>query len=59
MATPTPPVTCIGYIVIYGNLQAASTKLYKNRDGTGGQPTAKSAYQWAAYCSLAPLITGM
>lgn len=48
-----------GYIVVYGNLQAASTKLYKKKDGTGGQPTGASAYKWAAYCSLAPLITGM
>ncbi|CAM9980606.1 unnamed protein product, partial [Pylaiella littoralis] len=48
-----------GYIVIYGNLQAASTKLYKNKDGTSGQPTAKSAHKWAAYCSLAPLVTGI
>eukprot|EP00752_Nemacystus_decipiens_P003165 g2929.t1 len=48
-----------GYIVIYGNLQAASTKLYKEKDGTRGQPTGASAYKWAAYCSLAPLITGI
>lgn len=48
-----------GYIVVYGNLQAASTKLYKKKDGTGGQPTGASAYKWAAYCSLVPLITGM
>lgn len=48
-----------GYIVVYGNLQAASTKLYKKKDGTGGQPTGAAAYKWAAYCSLAPLITGM
>ncbi|CAM9266029.1 unnamed protein product, partial [Hapterophycus canaliculatus] len=48
-----------GYIVIYGNLQAASTKLYKNADGTSRQPTGAAAYKWAAYCSLAPLITGI
>ncbi|CAN0460796.1 unnamed protein product, partial [Ectocarpus sp. 12 AP-2014] len=48
-----------GYIVFYGNLQAASTKLYKNVDGTGGQPSGAAAYKWAAYCSLAPLITGI
>ncbi|CAM9206355.1 unnamed protein product [Ectocarpus fasciculatus] len=48
-----------GYIVVYGNLQAASTKLYKNSDGTAGQPSGAAAYKWAAYCSLAPLITGI
>eukprot|EP00903_Cladosiphon_okamuranus_P007581 g7354.t1 len=48
-----------GYIVVYGNLQAASTKLYKKKDDTGGQPTGASAYKWAAYCSLAPLLTGI
>lgn len=48
-----------GYIVVYGNLQAATTKLYKTKNGKSGQPTGASAYKWAAYCSLVPLVTGM
>eukprot|EP00752_Nemacystus_decipiens_P003589 g3308.t1 len=48
-----------GYIVIYGSLQASTTNFYKKADGTDAQPTGASAYKWAAYCSLAPLITGI
>eukprot|EP00903_Cladosiphon_okamuranus_P018339 g16871.t1 len=52
-------VVLAGYIMIYGSLQASTTKLYKKKDGTGVQPTGASAYKWAAYCSFAPLITGI
>lgn len=47
------------YIVIYGYLQAATTNLYKANDGTTARPTAKSAYEWAVYCSLTPVLTAM
>ncbi|CAM9497833.1 unnamed protein product [Ascophyllum nodosum] len=48
-----------GYIIIYGNLQAMTTKLYKKSDGSAGQPTGISAFMWAGYCSVVPLVTGI
>lgn len=53
-----PPMAA-AYIIIYGNLQAMTTKLYKNADGSAGQPTGYSAFMWAGYCSVVPLVTGM
>ncbi|CAM9495030.1 unnamed protein product [Chrysoparadoxa australica] len=48
-----------GYIIVYGNLQAASTNLYKKgEDGALGRPQISSVSKWAFSCSLVPLITG-
>ncbi|CAM9804462.1 unnamed protein product, partial [Ascophyllum nodosum] len=48
-----------GYIIIYGNLQAMTTNLYKKSDGSAGQPTGVSAFMWAGSCSVVPLVTGI
>lgn len=58
-ASPRENLAESGFIVVYGNLQAASTNLYKKKDGTDGKPTGRSASLWAGWCSLIPLITAM
>lgn len=60
LAISPPRPARAGYIIIYGNLQAATTKLYKKKgDDESGRPTGRAACKWAAWCSLAPLVTGM
>ena len=47
------------YIIVYGNLQAFSTTLYrKGADGVMGRPESSSVTKWALGCALTPAITG-
>ncbi|KAG5186385.1 putative membrane transporter [Tribonema minus] len=48
-----------GYIIIYGNLQAFSTNMYKTgADGVLGRPKASSVARWAFGCATIPAVTG-
>jgi hypothetical protein len=47
------------YIIVYGNLQAFSTNLYKKgTDGVLGRPKSDSVSKWAIACALSPALTG-
>ncbi|KAG5182558.1 putative membrane transporter [Tribonema minus] len=47
------------YVVVYGNLQAFSTSLYKKgADGVLGRPQPESVSRWALGCAFIPALTG-
>eukprot|EP00611_Tribonema_gayanum_P003201 TRINITY_DN12492_c0_g1_i1.p1 TRINITY_DN12492_c0_g1~~TRINITY_DN12492_c0_g1_i1.p1 ORF type:complete len:525 (+),score=177.57 TRINITY_DN12492_c0_g1_i1:68-1642(+) len=47
------------YGVVYGNLQAFSTSLYKKgADGVLGRPQPESVSRWALGCAFIPALTG-
>jgi hypothetical protein len=47
------------YIIVYGNLQAFSTNLYKKgTDGVLGRPKSDSVSKWAIACAVSPALTG-